>query len=524
MNTPDMNSASDFATHPSFESVCETARQAMLFHSAADALEWDERTGMPTAGGAYRAKQVSLLRSSAHRLRTGADYGDSLNELAGKIADVDIDPHDDVAATVRELHRDFQRDRKLPLELVSRVSLATVRGQQQWDSARKNDSFAEFRDALSEIVSLKQETGSRMAEDSEKSSYEALVDEYEPDASVKHLNGVFGDLKIRLTNLIGRIGNASRKPNVELLRQTFDLDKQRSFSRQVAQAVGFDFSRGRLDETSHPFCTTLGPNDCRILSRYESNWFPSGLYGTLHEAGHGMYEQGMRREWFGLPPGSYVSLGMHESQSRLWENQVGRSRSFWKWLQPHAEAAFPDQFAGRSLDEIYFAINQVSPSLIRVEADEATYNLHILIRFELEQALIDGRLSVDDLPDAWNHEYETCLGIKPPSDADGVLQDVHWSAGLFGYFPTYTLGTMAAAQLFASAVEAMGGAEAAEAQFAQGEFLELRRWLRERVHKMGSLLTPGDLIAQATGRPLAADDLMAHIADTIAAVYGDDLA
>jgi carboxypeptidase Taq len=498
-----------------FQTVCSTARQAALFHSSADALEWDERTGMPLAAGEYRAEQISLLRSLAHQLRTDTKYGDALEELQGQ--NDQLPPHSDQAATIRGLHRDFVRDRKLPVDLVSKLSVATTRGQQKWDQARRGDSFDSFLPALVEIISLKRDAGQRMAEGTSRSAYEALLDEYEPDASVAELMPVFSDLKNRLTALIAEIAEAPNRPKVDLLRQSFPIESQRRFSRDVAEWVGFDFSCGRLDETSHPFCTTLGPKDCRILSRYEENWFPSGLYGTLHEAGHGMYEQGLRPDWFGLPPGSYVSLGIHESQSRLWENQVGRSKPFWKWLHPKAVERFPSGFNNSELDEVYFAINQVSPSLIRVEAGEATYNLHILIRFELEQALIAGELPAAELPDAWNQQYRDCLGVQVPSDADGVLQDVHWSAGLFGYFPTYTLGNLAAAQLFDTAVEQI---DDLDGKLSRGEFKPLLDWLRTNVHRHGRCYSGAELIENASGKPLSSDHLMRYLENKLRPLYG----
>lgn len=500
---------------PLFESVCDTARQAALFHSAADALEWDERTGMPVAAGPYRAQQVSVLRSSAHELRTDAAYGESLEKLVEQCEGEP--PHADQTATIHGLHRDYSRDRKLPVELVAKLSEATVRGQQAWDNARRNDSFESFRPVLEEIVNLKREAGARMAEGTSRSVYEALLDEYEPDAKVAELSPVFQDLKERLTKLVSEIADAPRKPNVALLQRGISIADQRAFSREIAAAVGFDFQRGRLDETSHPFCTTLGPSDCRILTRYEEHWFPGGLYGTLHEAGHGMYEQGLRGDWFGLPPGSYVSLGIHESQSRLWENQVGRSRAFWQWLHPNATESMPDAFDGTNLDEIYFAINRIEPSLIRVEADEATYNLHILIRFEIEQQLVSGDLPIADLPTAWNEQYRDSLGIEPPSDADGVLQDVHWSAGLFGYFPTYTLGNLAAAQLFDAAAADL---DDLDAMIARGEFAPLLEWLREKVHRHGRCYSGSEIVENATGSKLSSEHLMRYLEGKLRPLYG----
>jgi carboxypeptidase Taq len=429
----------------------------------------------------------------------------------------DQDPHGDTVATIRELHRDWIRDCKLPDELVEKTAEARIRGQQSWDAARKADDFSSFRDTLSRLIELKREAGERLAEATDLAPYEALLDEYEPGARVADLQNVFGDLRQSLVELIARIGDAPNQPNVSILQQTFNIDQQRRFSRMVAQQIGFDFQRGRLDETSHPFCTTLGPSDCRILTRFESNWLPSGIFGTMHEAGHGMYEQGLRGDWFGTPPGSYSSLGIHESQSRLWENQVGRSLSFWQWLYPQAQQAFTPNLDQTSLDDFHFAINAVRPNLIRVEADEASYNLHIIIRFDLERELIEGSLSVDDLPEAWNDRYEKDLGVRPPTDADGVLQDVHWSAGLFGYFPTYTLGNLVSAQLFDSACRDLGDLDA---DFLQGNFVPLLNWLRTNVHQYGRCYSGNELVAQATGSSLSAEHLVDYLKSKAAQHYG----
>ncbi len=498
-----------------FQSVCRQAKEAAVLHSAADALEWDERTGMPVAAGDYRAQQVSTLRAAVHRLKIDKEYGEQLQILADQLGSQD--PHGDVAATVRLLLRDWTHDCKLPTELVERVAGATVRGQQSWDNARRKDDYSLFRNVLVEIVDLKQEVGQRLAEGTERTTYEALLDEYEPDASERGIQEVFEAVRGPLVDLIGRIRDADRRPDLDILKREYAIDAQRGFGQGVAGRIGFDFQRGRLDETSHPFCTTLGPHDCRILTRYDTHWLPGGLFGTLHEAGHGLYEQGLRTDWFGLPPGSYVSLGIHESQSRLWENQVGRSRPFWEWLYPEAQRTFSQSLADVTLDDFYFAVNSVQPSLIRVEADEATYNLHILIRFELERRLIDGSLSADDLPAAWNDRYQSDLGIRPPSDAHGVLQDVHWSAGLFGYFPTYTLGNLASAQLFDAAETQLGDLGDL---FRRGDFQPLRDWLRENVHHHGRCYSGNELVQRATGASLSAESLLRYLKDKLQPLYG----
>ncbi len=486
----------------------------MRLQTAADTLEWDERTGMPIGGGEYRAGQVSMLRGMVHDLRTDECYGDALCRLLDDGRD--DNPHGDNAATVRELHRDWDRDRKLPTDLVCRTSESTVRGQQTWDAARKANDYSMFRDQLATIIDLKREAGQRLSAGSDHSAYEALMDEYEPGARVDQLQQVFDDVRGPLVELIQEISEAPRQPDVAILKRDFPIAAQRELSHRMAARIGFDFDRGRLDETSHPFCTTLGPKDIRILTRFEKDWLPSGIFGTLHEAGHGLYEQGLRDEWFGLPPGAYVSLGMHESQSRMWENQVGRSRSFWAHMFGEVQTMFASQLDDVSLDDFHFAVNAISPNLIRVEADEATYNLHIIIRFDLERQLIEGGLTVDELPAAWNRRYHDDLGIRPTSDSDGVLQDVHWSAGLIGYFPTYTLGNLAAAQLFDAARNDLGDLEA---MFSVGDFRPLLEWLATHVHRHGRCYSGSELVQRATGAPLSARPLVKYLQQKLRPLY-----
>ena len=498
-----------------FDNVCEIARDAMLMQTTADALEWDGQTGLPPLAGGYRADQVAMLRGEVHRKRTVPQLGQWLSELAESTSD--FDPQNDVAATVRELHRDFQRDCRLPTDLVKAMAMATVQGQQKWDAARKADDYSMFRDSLAEVINLKRQTGERLSEGTDRSCYETLLDEYEPGARVDDLKRTFDSLRGPLVELIAAIKEAPKQPEVSILKRSFDMDRQRHFSQKVSSAIGFDYQRGRLDETSHPFCTTLGPHDIRILTRFDQHWLPGGLFGTLHEAGHGMYEQGLRSDWFGLPPGSYVSLGMHESQSRLWENQVGRSREFWEWAFRDAQSSFAPSLDDVDRDTFYHAVNAIGPSLIRVEADEATYNLHILIRFDLERQLIEGGLTVDELPEAWNDRYQSDLGLTPCSDADGVLQDVHWSAGLIGYFPTYTLGNLASAQLYEAAEAAIGNLPD---RLAKGDFEPLADWLKQNVHRHGRCLSGDALVHQATGKPLSAQPLMNHLQAKLCPLYG----
>ncbi|MDA1179245.1 MAG: carboxypeptidase M32, partial [Planctomycetota bacterium] len=307
-----------------------------------------------------------------------------------------------------------------------------------------------------------------------------------------------------------------RKAPIAALHGSVLPTRQEQFGRIMAQAIGFDFDRGRLDVTAHPFCTTLGPHDCRITTRYNESFFPSAFYGILHEAGHGLYEQGLRPTQFGLPPGSAVSLGIHESQSRLWENQVGRSFAFWKFAYPHARQHFAPQLTA-DIETVYFAINHVQPSLIRVEADEVTYNLHIIIRFELERELLSGNLPVRDLPEAWATKYQHYLGVVPSHASEGVLQDIHWSAGLFGYFPTYSLGNLYGAQFFEQAQTDLANLDE---QFSVGNFTTLRTWLNDKVYQFGQCYMPGELVQNATGRPLSHAPLLRYLRNKLSPLYG----
>jgi carboxypeptidase Taq len=325
---------------------------------------------------------------------------------------------------------------------------------------------------------------------------------------------VLADLGDVLRPLLQSIVESSAGPDGGLMTRHYPLADQREFGMAAARGMGFDFTAGRLDVSDHPFCATVGPRDVRLTTRYREDDFGDAFFSILHEAGHGLYEQGLPEEWFGLPLGSATSLGMHESQSRMWENQVGRSRGFWEGLFPAAQRAFPDALGDADWHTFYRDVNRVAPSLIRVDADEVTYNLHIFIRFELERALLEDDLQPADLPGAWREKYEQHLGVVPPNDADGVLQDVHWSAGLFGYFPTYTLGNLYAAQLFAQAQAELGDLPTA---FRQGEFAPLLHWLRTKIHAQGSRYFAGELVRRVTGQPLSAQPWL----DQMRAKYGE---
>jgi carboxypeptidase Taq len=406
------------------------------------------------------------------------------------------------------MKREFDRCRRLPQELVEELSHATSIGQQVWVESKLSDDYQRFLPQLKRIVELKHQEADCLA-DPGQSRYEVMLDSYEEGATVDQVQKIFGALRESLVPLIHEGSERCARLGPSVVEGHFPIVPQQRFSKWVAERIGFDFQRGRLDQTEHPFCTTLGPHDHRILTRFSEDSFSSGLYGVLHEAGHGMYEQGLDPQWYGTPLGSAASLGVHESQSRLWENLVGLAEPFWRWAHGHLLEHFPSEFRDVSIERLVQDLNRVQPSLIRIEADEVTYNMHILIRFELEKQLMSEQLRVEDLPEAWREQYRDYLGISPTEDRTGVLQDVHWSAGLIGYFPTYTLGNIYAAQLYAVADRQLGGLAS---QIERGEFKPLLDWLVERVHRHGQTYLPMELIERATGEPVDSKYLVEHLA------------
>jgi carboxypeptidase Taq len=348
--------------------------------------------------------------------------------------------------------------------------------------------------------------------------YDALMDEYEPGALAMDVQEVFDALKAELVPLVQAIKAAPRQPDLSILERACPVAAQQSFSRRVLELMHFDFEAGRLDVSAHPFCSGTTPNDVRLTTRYDEHYFPGALFGTMHEGGHGLYEQGLSTEHTGTPMGSSVSLGIHESQSRLWENQVGRSRPFWNRMYPEFQQQFPSM-QSVALDDFYFAINNVRPSLIRVEADEVTYGLHIMLRFDIERQMIAGKLATHDIPEKWNTSFQELFGITPPDDKEGCLQDIHWAFGIFGYFPTYQLGNLYSAQFFAAAQAALPDLDE---QIGRGEFGPLREWLRENIHQHGQRFRARELVERVTGQPLAHEPYMAYLRGKFGPLYGLD--
>lgn len=502
------------------DSVFQHVREVALLESTQALLEWDDRTGLPNLAGPYRAEQITYLSGMIHQKRVDDHYSERLTSLYHQLDSLDLSFAQ--ASSIRLLFRDYQRNKRLPTTLVQAIAKATALGQQAWDKARKADDWHAFKPYLEQIIKLKREEAQLLSDGG--NLYDALLDQFEMGARCDsssetagaNLTSVFSSLREGLRELLSSLENAKQPPSGDSWTRPVEIPLQQKINRWVAEKVGYQFDRGRLDETTHPFCTTLGPNDCRILTRYDCDHFPTAFYGTLHEAGHGIYEQGLPVDWFGLPAGRYAGLGVHESQSRLWENMVGRSQAFWNWATEPIAKQIGQAWDGVTREQLFRDANLVKPSLIRVEADEATYNLHILIRFELEQELLDQRLTVTDAPDAWNQRYEHYLGIKPANFRDGILQDVHWSAGLIGYFPTYTLGNLYAAQLMLAAQRDLGDLNQL---FAHGDFNPLLQWLRHQVHAHGGCYQPMELIRNACGSPLSHQPLLDYLRDKLYAVY-----
>ena len=495
-----------------YEELISEQKRIATLGSCGHVLGWDRETYMPRGGNEHRANQLSLLAGLSHQWATAPRIGELLNELeASDLGDADSP----TAVNVREARRDYDRATKLPQKLVEELSRVTSLAQQAWVDSRKADDFAVFKPWLEQIIGLKREEAAAIGF-GDGVPYDALLDEYEPGTTTADVEAAFSPLRDESVKLVAEIRDCGVELPAEILTREYPIAAQRKFGLAAAKAIGFDFQTGRLDDTAHPFCSDLGPGDCRLTTRYDKSHFPGAFFGTLHESGHGIYEQGLQTDAFGTGMGQSVSLGIHESQSRLWENFVGRSRAFWDHFYGPAQEAFPETLGAVSLNDFYAAINDVRPSLIRVEADEVTYNLHIMLRFEIEQDMIDGSLDAADVPAVWNEKFKSYFGIQPPSDADGCLQDIHWGAGLFGYFPTYALGNMYAAHFFNAADRELGGLHA---MFAKGEFQPLKEWLNKNIHARGKQYAATRLVQEVTGETLSHDPLMAHLRGKFGALY-----
>lgn len=481
--------------------------------SAGAVLDWDQQTYMPPGGLHARAEQKAVISRLTHTMFVDPEIGRLLEQAAGEVSD--LDPDDEDAALVRVTRRDYEKATRLPESLVTELSRVTSHAQEEWAKARAADDYDHFAPWLEKIIDLERRVAEALGY--QDRLYDALVDQYEAGMTSAQLDAVFEDLKAKTVPLARAIFERVGQVDSSVLTRDYDPETQREFAEAVLKDCGFDFERGRQDRSVHPFCTHFSRGDVRLTTRYDRNYLPMALFGSLHEMGHGLYEQGTSPSLDGTSLGSGCSLGIHESQSRLWENLVGRSRGFWSHYFPKLREAFPAQLVDVDEEEFYRAINRVAPSLIRVEADEVTYNLHIILRYEMENALLEGRLSVKDAPDAWNAKMEELLGITPPSNREGILQDVHWSIGIMGYFPTYALGNVLSAQLWEKALEEV---PSVPGDVKRGYFEPLLTWLRENIHQHGRKYLPAELVRKATGEPLSTDAYVRYLNTKFGDIYG----
>lgn len=482
-----------------------------LRHAAA-VLSWDQTTYMPPGGAPARGEQLATLGRITHNLSTSAELGDLLERAAEEVSDLPYDSDD--ASLVRVARKDYEDARKIPAALVAEIARHGATAYGVWARARETNDFPLFAPYLEKTIDLSRRIADHLGY--EDHLYDALLDQFEPGMKTAQVQAIFADLKRELVPLVHAISGRVDGVDDAMLHQPFDEGRQECFGETVIRAYGYDFQRGRQDRTLHPFCTSFSINDVRITTRFDPNWLNPALFGTMHEAGHAMYEQGVSEALEGTPLADGTSLGVHESQSRMWENVVGRSRGFWQHFYPGLQETFP-QLQNTDIETFYRAINRVSPSLTRVEADEATYNMHIMVRLEMELGLLGGDIAVADAPAAWNERYRSYLGVAPGTDTLGVLQDVHWSHGVMGYFTTYSLGNVLSVQLFDAAVRAH---PEIPGEIEQGRFGTLHDWLAQNIYRHGRKFEPNELIQRATGEPINPRPYIAYLKRKFGEIYG----
>ncbi|MWC28155.1 carboxypeptidase M32 [Paenibacillus sp. MMS18-CY102] len=479
-------------------------KQIKSYDEALGVLYWDLRTGAPRKGTNTRSEAIGVLSTEMFKLSTSDEMGELLAQLEapeaiGQLSDID-------RRLVAETRKDYDRSVLIPPQLYQEYVVLTSQSESAWEEAKEKGDYDEFRPYLDKIINYTNQFIDLWG--AKETRYDTLLDQYEPGMTVDELDRVFSGLRDKLVPLASAIAASPHQPDTSFLKQQYAKEAQKSFSLFVLGQMGFDFEAGRLDESVHPFATGLNPGDVRITTRYLQDDVTSALFGTIHEGGHALYEQNIRQDLIGTTLATGTSMGIHESQSRFWENVIGRSRPFWERYYGDLTSRFPGQLDHVPVDDFYRATNVVAPSLIRIEADELTYNLHIIIRYEIEKMIFNEGAKAADLPAIWNDKYREYLGIVPDSNANGVLQDVHWSGGAFGYFPSYSLGNMYAAQI----------ADTLERELpnfwqlvGSGDLLPIKQWLTERVYQWGKARTPSEIIVGATGKPLDPSHLVTYL-------------
>ena len=485
-----------------------------IYHlsSAVAVLRWDQEVYMPKKGVDIRAKTIAEMSGLIHNKFISASFGKLLRAVkkeadAGKLDDKD-------GCVVREVWRDYSRAKKLPVEFVKELAELESKSQTTWAEARNKNDFKMFLPYLKKMVAMKRREAELVGY--KNSPYDALLDVFEPSVTSEEISIIFQELKDFLVPFIARIRKSKVKINKNILKGKFTIEKQAELNEVIAKKIGFDFEAGRLDISTHPFTTTFHQEDVRITTRYDEKNIFSSISSTVHESGHALYEQGLPIDQFGTPLGDPVSFGIHESQSRTWENIVGKSFDFWRYFYPVVQKKFPEHFSKIKLEEFYKAINVAEPSFIRVDADEVTYNLHIIMRFEIEKELIEGSIRVEDLPKIWNNKFREYFGLKVPDDTLGVLQDVHWSGGMIGYFPTYALGNLYSAQFYATARKEILNLEK---EIQKGHFEHLLNWLRKNIHAHGKMFSAEELVEKVTGEKLTSQYFIQYLKDKYSKIY-----
>ncbi|MBV7504678.1 carboxypeptidase M32 [Bacillus sp. sid0103] len=483
------------------------------FSSIIGLADWDQKVMAPKKGRNTFAKATGTLRTEIFKLSVSPEMGDLLAELT---LPENMELLDEVTrAKVREYNQYYQKSKSIPADLFQEYSILTAQANDAWEEARENNDFARFLPYLEKIVNYKRKFADIYGY--EDHPYDALLDEFEPGLTVKKLDPLFAKLRDSSVKLLERIQRNGKRTNAEIFDQSFSIEKQKEFNRYILPIIGFDLEAGRLDETVHPFAQTVNTGDVRLTTRYLERNVRSALFGTIHEAGHGIYEQHVSPQFEESVLQSGASFGIHESQSRFLENMVGRSKEFWNYFFPTLQAYFPKQLERISVEDFFRAVNTVEPSFIRVEADELTYNLHIMLRYEIEKALISGEIEAKDLPVIWNQKMQDYLGVTPSTDTEGVLQDVHWSFGGIGYFPSYSLGNLYAAQILRTIQKDLPDFDN---HIENGRFDLIQAWLKENIHQYGKLYTPNELIVKATGEELNAEYLVEYLEKKYSEVYG----
>lgn len=494
--------------NPTYQKYKELLSRIADVNYSAAVLSWDQETYMPEKGAAFRAQQLSTLAGLSHELSTSSELGDVLNTLSH-----DSSLSEKEKRNIRQSLKDYNDRKKYTREFVELLSRTVSEAFQAWQTAKKESNFSMFQPKLEKLVQLKREEAKILGY--KDHPYDALLDQYEPGLTTAELDKLFGDVKSNLVSFVKEIAKGQQNDD-SFMHEFYQKDKQWEFGIMLLKQMGYDFEAGRQDISTHPFTIHFSSEDVRVTTRINEHDLNEMIWSSIHEGGHALYEQGLPGEEYGLPCGEAISLSIHESQSRLWENNVGRSLDYWKHNFRSLQEAFPENLKDRTAEDFYKAMNIVSPSLIRTAADELTYHFHILVRFEIEKALIEGSLEVKDLPSAWNEKYKEYLGVDVPSDDKGVLQDIHWSHGSFGYFPTYSLGSFYAAQFFSFAEKQI---PSLKEKIRNGELSELLLWLRTNIHQHGRYYTASELCEKITGEKLNFRYFMEYARKKYAVLY-----